>query len=111
MNGYGDQYGVSYRTLHKVFELLDFRRSVSEKKQDDIRLLKKAALPSKSTEEIVGNQNEVEEVNDHLKNSTSDIDSDIGNEEKVDSPHFQFSISVAMLEIYNEMVCYFFVRP
>ncbi|CAM9810354.1 unnamed protein product, partial [Ectocarpus fasciculatus] len=59
MNGYGDQYGVSYRTLHKIFERLHFRKSQNKEECED---------------------------------------------EDISTPAFEFTVSVGMLEIYNEMV-------
>jgi hypothetical protein len=131
MNGYGEEYGVSYRTMHKVFEQLHFRRAQAFKNGERNRILaasraKDPAVPSKSgriasspdrgtttdsinaaaqedsKEDVMKsidpeNEYEASEDGSHVsRNSEEDLQSS--------TPDFDYSVSVSMLEIYNETV-------
>jgi hypothetical protein len=131
MNGYGDQYGVSYRTMHKVFELLHFRRAQAFKDGERNRILaatrrgkdrshshhrsseaassklaegkaeNEAALPAAGHNEEPAERTPEDAKSDSGERSLSESDS--GSEES-EVPEFDFSVSVSMLEIYNDMV-------
>ena len=81
MNGYGVEYGVSYRILNKIFDTLELRRS---NKQWKVR--RAAALWRKDKQNTSA-----------PRNDSVDTTTEIGL-----GTRFEFSVSVSMLEIYNE---------
>lgn len=79
INGYGKQFGLSYRTLHKLFEILELKRlESSEKIKSDTSIV----LPKSDLENI----------------QVPEFDMEVMNNE------FTYVIEVSMLEIYNEQV-------
>lgn len=98
MNGYGDQYGVSYRTLHKIFERLHFRKSQSLLEKERIKNLRNRRRSS-TTGSVDGIGNHVEKIA-----LVDDADKEECEDEDISTPAFEFTVSVGMLEIYNEMV-------
>lgn len=102
MNGYGTQFGVSYRTLHKMFDMLELKRLES------IKLLK-----TKKLEQIKLSQS-ADNINDD--HSTSDkriqtIDVEDISEADIDlNEVFSYNVEVSMMEIYNEQVSYCFIQ-
>ena len=131
MNGYGDQYGVSYRTMHKVFELLHFRRAQAFKDGERNRII--AASRKKDPSHVQRRPSEaasarfaegkaeedetilpagdgadpLDRVQEDAKSDSGErslAQSDSGSDEEPAAPEFDFSVSVSMLEIYNDMV-------
>lgn len=87
MNGYGSEYGVSYRTLHRIFESLYIKKA----KAEEI-----AAKTNKSN-------------NSNNKNSNNNVDNSNGNsgkddDDEEDASPFSYSVEVSMMEIYNDQV-------
>lgn len=113
MNGYGGEYGVSYRTMHKVFEVLHLRKAMAIKRAEKERLLHKKTPPadvncgaSVSEESVSGTRSSKhagENTEDVAAEKTEEVESD-DDESVNESPAFEFSISVSMMEIYNESV-------
>eukprot|EP01035_Chromulina_nebulosa_P018038 gene18038-23680_t len=84
MNGYGKEYGVSYRTLHKIFELLELRKSKAIELQKE--------KESKSFNSSYKSTSHNSETND-----------EVDNDDEGDGL-FWYSVEVSMMEIYNEQV-------
>lgn len=83
MNGYGKDFGVSYRTLHRIFEVLQARKVRAN--------FDASQRPDEAEAAPVDYDNE-NDFGLHL----------ISNEET--SSPFTFMIEVSMMEIYNEQV-------
>ena len=47
MNGYGREYGVSYRTLQRIFETLEMKRAKAEAAASRIEKVNLAAVTTK----------------------------------------------------------------
>ena len=101
MNGYGDQYGISYRTLHKIFELLHFRKanSVTERRRVQSICGRKRSV----TGDNIDSQSSVTERTGSIDVDSTE-DADFNNIGENSPANYDFSVSVSMLEIYNEMV-------
>lgn len=93
MNGYGDEYGVSYRTLHKIFELLYFKRSQHIIDRDRVKALRSRRASTAGS---------IDGAGDVTVTGSDDMQADSDDDDA--APEYNFSVSVAMLEIYNEMV-------
>lgn len=104
MNGYGDQYGVSYRTLHKIFEQLHFRRSqrfLETERSKPYHQRRRSSTASTVSIDAAASDNVLAVVE---KGGAEDSDFADEDDNGNNPPEFEFSVSVAMLEIYNEMV-------
>jgi kinesin family protein C2/C3 len=113
MNGYGGEYGVSYRTMHKVFEVLHLRKAIATKRVEKERSLRRktssdANCATSVTEEssvmIPRNIRTTVEGAEGDSTEGGDFNESEDEESVVDIPAFDFSISVSMMEIYNETV-------
>jgi kinesin family protein C2/C3 len=92
MNGYGVEYGMSYRILNKIFEVLELRRSSKRWKTR-----KAQALARK--ERYSDKDRAAGAVGSPGAGSEDRASGEVGSAE-----HFDFSVSVSMLEIYNETI-------
>ena len=88
MDGSGDKFGVSYRAIQKIFDVLHLRKMQAIK--ESVRMNKMNS---------VGKKNHVEGIrSDDINNvAFTETDDDI----------FNYSITISMLEIYNEQVLYY----
>ena len=92
MNGYGVEYGMSYRILNKIFEVLELRRSSKRWKTRKAQALaRKEGYSDKGR--AVG-----------PAGSPGAGSEDRASEEMGSVERFDFSVSVSMLEIYNEAI-------
>ena len=112
MSGYGAEYGVSYRVVHKIFELLSMKRTAIEKGAELRQSLAKNNRRSRHGRKMCASPIE------GLPHGDSDSLSDAGtsvyskNDEEATftkgalytKQSFQFAVTVSMLEIYNETV-------
>ena len=124
MNGYGDEYGVSYRTLKKIFEILHTKQS--ESNADRLTQLlhhratqRASTSPSRSLKQ---NNNTITTTTTTATNNGTDelfIDvhaaNNYGNNNDMnhvqinpdlefEEPSFSYKIEVSMMEIYNDNV-------
>lgn len=111
MDGYGDQYGCSYRTIQKLFDLLILRKvqaeahssrveQLSRESSRDLRILAAGKRKSSSNSANVpgspkGNSNTSDETDDTNSVNSSD-----------EAAPFTFTLTVSMMEIYNEQVIF-----
>lgn len=112
MIGYKDigQYGVAYRTLHKIFDLLSYRQSTAE---EELKKLRSASLEGRPSLDLRSAGQDAKEVvipADGESPGEDDEDSAFGGQEAKDDEEgeearpFEYNIRVSMLEIYNEQV-------
>lgn len=85
MDGSGDQYGVSYRAIQKIIDVLHLRKIQAIK--ESIRIKQMNGDKKKS---------------DVVLNKSDDINNFIVTE--TDDDVFNYSITISMMEIYNEQV-------
>ena len=92
MNGYGREYGVSYRTLQRIFETLELKRGQAE--ATALRLEKMIMKdPPVSGQEGQG-----------PPSCDSDSVHRDSEDDEIPPPVFSYSVQVSMMEIYNEQV-------
>lgn len=91
MNGYGEEYGVSYRTLHKIFEVLKQKESDAEAAQRSKTILSEASRARES-----GTSKNLFPGDDNRSANVDETDSEA-------SP-FSYKVEVSMMEIYNDQV-------
>ena len=101
MNGYGREYGVSYRTLQRIFETLELKKAQAEATALRIEEISK----SKSSISLISI--DAEKKGQEVQGPPS-VDSDSvhrgSDEEEILLPPFSYSVQVSMMEIYNEQV-------
>ena len=101
MNGYGREYGVSYRTLQRIFEILELKKAQAEATALRIEKISKSRL---STPLVSFDS----EKKGHEVQGPPSGDSDYvhggSEEEEIPLPPFSYSVQVSMMEIYNEQV-------
>eukprot|EP00598_Pedospumella_elongata_P003633 CAMPEP_0184967160 /NCGR_PEP_ID=MMETSP1098-20130426/636_1 /TAXON_ID=89044 /ORGANISM="Spumella elongata, Strain CCAP 955/1" /LENGTH=1639 /DNA_ID=CAMNT_0027488573 /DNA_START=77 /DNA_END=4996 /DNA_ORIENTATION=+ len=114
MDGYGDQFGMSYRTIQKLFDLLILRKVQAEAHAARVDQLskegsardrdfksninrRKSSLPAGATATASSKTN----ANSSTSDETDDTASVTSSEEHVP---FSFTLTVSMMEIYNEQV-------
>ena len=128
-NGYGTDYGVSHRTLHKIFEMLELRKSKYQKTSPSERRNRTNSQPAVNALGVLdatiatnssGNENE-----NGIASTDDSSDHDIGNSIESNIPvnsasavsddeewgvagfidnSYSYSVEVSMMEIYNEQV-------
>mmetsp|Transcript_4240 Transcript_4240/g.7823 ORF Transcript_4240/g.7823 Transcript_4240/m.7823 type:complete len:1363 (+) Transcript_4240:208-4296(+) len=111
MSGYGADYGVSYRVVHKIFELLTTKRNAIEKGVEHRKeLLKSSNRRSRHGRKMCASPVEKKD-SDTFSDMELSVYSSKSNEEPTftkgatyTKQSFQFSVTVSMLEIYNETV-------
>jgi hypothetical protein len=131
MNGYGEEYGVSYRTLRKIFEVLKTKQSEAEARNFSTRVLQRASLERgdaprlsalSTTNESMNSDHKTNDVEvtadtNHHKNSHAGLmpevmddkmnqyvmeENDDGDDETENA--FSYQVEVSMMEIYNDQV-------
>lgn len=113
MNGYGREYGVSYRTLQRIFETLEMKRAKAEATAARIDKVIHSKLASNlsrsaSMKSVIHNSvssDRMDKLCDGLGGS-NDSDSMFRDKdsEEGDHPVYSYSVHVSMMEIYNEQV-------
>lgn len=98
MNGYGEEYGVSYRTLHKIFEVLKQKESNAEAVQRSKTILSEASQvrinANAASKKLFSD--EANSYNSAVATSADDINTD--------TLPFSYKVEVSMMEIYNDQV-------
>ena len=130
MNGYGTEYGVSYRTLSKIFEVLQTKQAEAESYELSAKVLStarqardgsKSTLPSapSSSRDLLAESERASIV--RMASTDSTVDAPVGSQQedealgggkrkgKVteaddDSLPFSYAVEVSMMEIYNDQV-------
>ena len=103
MNGYGSDYGVSYRVVHKIFELLSMKRTSIEKGVE----LRKSLIRKSSRRSGHGRKlcaSPIDSVSVHDSGSPIADEPTFTSGATYTKKSFHFSVTVSMLEIYNETV-------
>ena len=116
MTGYGDDYGVSYRVVHKIFELLTMKRVAVEKGVELRKELAKGHGRTRLGRKMSASPFESSSF-DLQKNDSNDNYSDpespgksvnseptFNKDATYTKQSFNFTVSVSMMEIYNESV-------
>ena len=100
MNGYDKEYGISYRSLHKIFSALAMRRQQAESdSQKSEHLMRKLSdLKNNSKSNSNSNSNNGSDMSD------ANIESSSPRAREVTTTPFSYSVSVSMVEIYNEQL-------
>jgi len=104
MNGYGDEYGVSYRTLHKIFEVLKQKESDVDAVQRSKNILSEASRARASN---AASKKLFPGDDTHGSISTKasiPIESDVDADTDTESLPFTYKVEVSMMEIYNDQV-------
>lgn len=116
MDGYGDQYGCSYRTIQKLFDLLILRKvqaeahssrveQLSRESSRDLRILAAGKRKSSQNGNINNGSTGVTPGSPRGNSNTSDETDDTNSVNSSDeAAPFTFSLTVSMMEIYNEQV-------
>jgi len=111
MDGYGDQYGASYRTIQKLFDLLILRKVQAEAHAARVEQLSKegsardrdfkSTISNKRKSSLPASANNSSKGNSNTSDETDDTASVTSGE---DHAPFSFTLTVSMMEIYNEQV-------
>jgi kinesin family protein C2/C3 len=115
MNGYGSDYGVSYRVVHKIFELLSMKRTAIEKgvemRQELVQNSRRSRHGRKMCASPIGTNGLQKQDSDTCSDMEISVFSSKSSEEPTftkgatyTKQSFHFSVTVSMLEIYNETV-------
>ena len=112
MIGYKDigQYGVSYRTLHKIFDLLSYRQTIAEQELKKLRSVSMEAAPNSDAKTLDRDELSIALPTDDESLGNGEDDSTTEGREAKDGEEaeevrpFEYTIKVSMLEIYNEQV-------
>lgn len=91
MNGYGDEYGVSYRTLNKIFEVLKQKEADAEAAQQSKTILSEASRAREN-----GTAKRLFAGDDAGTSAVEELDSE--------PVPFSYKVEVSMMEIYNDQV-------
>ena len=106
-DGYGDDYGVSYRTMQKFFELLNERKYEFESNMVNTRQSIMSKISAFASPEGKNNRDDADSVSDPLDHHGGVDGSD---EDGKDRGYFSYSVEVSIMEIYNEQVRYYGCR-
>ena len=98
-DGYGDDYGVSYRTIEKIFDLLKERKSEFEANISSQSIpstqLSTSPMAGRSRKSLLSPEGGASSL------EMDGFDSALGEREG-----FSFSVDISMMEIYNEQVAF-----
>lgn len=90
MNGYGTDYGVSYRTMQKIFEVLEMKKTQAYKTASNIQTASSRRTSTYSGDDCT--------TSDTITMSTDRSDDDD------EVPVYAYTVTVSMMQIYNEQV-------
>ena len=90
MNGYGADYGVSYRTMQKIFEVLERKKTQAYKTASNIQTASSRRTSTSSSDDCT--------TSDTITMSTDRSDDDD------EVPIYAYTVTVSMMQIYNEQV-------
>ena len=91
MNGYGTDYGVSYRTMQKIFEVLEMKKTHAYKTASNIQTASSRRTSTSSTDDCTTSDTNT------MYTDRSDGDDD-------EMPTYAYTVTVSMMQIYNEQV-------
>jgi Kinesin motor domain len=94
MNGYGVDYGVSYRTMQKIFEVLEMKKNQALKNAANIQKACNRRTSTSSSDECT--------TSDTVTNDDNNTDSTEEGDDEV--PVYAYTVTVSMMQIYNEQV-------
>lgn len=93
MNGYGVEYGVSYRTMQKIFEVLEMKKNQAMKTAANIQRVCNRRTSTSSSDECT--------TSDTVTNDNNTDSTEEGDDE---APIYAYTVTVSMMQIYNEQV-------
>ena len=93
MNGYGVEYGVSYRTMQKIFEVLEMKKNQALKSAANIQKVCNRRTSTSSSDDCTTSD---AVTNDNNTDSTEEGDDEV--------PIYAYTVTVSMMQIYNEQV-------
>jgi hypothetical protein len=114
MNGANDQFGVSYRAMHRMFELLNMKQTEARKaslKGDSVPRLSRGgklvepgtptstALRSAASDSADARETDADDVRLSVGPGASALDTSTSLEDP-----FKYEVKVSMMEIYNDQV-------
>ena len=110
MNGYGREYGVSYRTLQRIFETLDLKKSIAfataervEKAGGKLNRFNSLSSLSSTVNTNFSSTASGKNVGGEIEGSTSK-DTDSNRDVEEEFPVYAYTVTVSLMEIYNEQV-------
>ena len=93
MNGYGVEYGVSYRTMQKIFEVLEMKKKQALKSVANIQKVCYRRISTSSSDEWT--------TSDTVPSNNNTDSAEEGDDEV---PIYAYTVTVSMMQIYNEQV-------
>lgn len=109
MDGYGDQYGANYRTIQKLFDLLILRKVQAEAHASRVEQLTRESSARESKSSAAGRGRKTgagsgAPGSPRVNSTTTDEDDTSSTTSAQEEVPFSFSLTVSMMEIYNEQV-------
>ena len=96
MNGYGVEYGVSYRTMQKIFEVLEMKKNQALKTAANIQKVCNRRTSTSSSDDCT--------TSDTVTNDNDNNNTDSTEEGDDEAPVYAYTVTVSMMQIYNEQV-------
>ena len=103
MNGYGREYGISYRTLQKIFETLELKKNQAIAAAERVERAARKLVRRTSSISLDALSASDKEKGD-LEITWRDTDSNRDKDSDEECPAYAYSVTVSMMEIYNEQV-------
>jgi len=104
MDGYGDHYGVNFHTVQTLFDMLILRQVQAEAHETYAEQLRQGHAEAFSNENSSNRRNSSGIAVDSAAAAPAWRDHDASDDEGAPVQPFSFSLTLSMMEIYNEQV-------